>query len=215
MSTLRVLVRDHAKAMRSAVVGLDDAARLADQQTRPHTLAPITARWCEVVGTRKVRGRSARLRLESSFEGVIAECCLERVALDRVFYTLTDHACLRAVGGQLECSIFRPAEDDAHLRFVLVHQVSDLELRRLRRRVGVDEHRRDAADVVDLSVLFDPEQPDPDADGSLVEVADFTRAAFGLDDWRTAVAERYVGACARASVVSYWFHWPIGPTNVS
>ena len=69
LNTLFVLVRDHLKIMRNALVGLDDPRRNADRKPQAHAMALMVAKWHETVVGPKLGGRAIRLFMDGVLPG--------------------------------------------------------------------------------------------------------------------------------------------------
>ena len=216
LKTLFVLVRDHLKIMRSALVGLDESRRAADRQPKSHDVSLALEKWHETVVGPAWHEKSMRLLIDCRHEGALTECCLESAAIDRIFYNLVNNASRHAVGQRLEMAIFHiPDAAGPCLRFVLSNEVNDADLAYLRSLV-----KTNGADSVDkgsgqsLMVLFEPAISTTGSGFGLTVVADFVADAFGLRDRREALRERYVGAVLEGGTFRVWFHWPVANDNL-
>ena len=212
LNTLFVLVRDHLKIMRSALVGLDDPRRNADRKPQAHAMQLMVAKWHEATVGPKLEGRSIRLFMDCRFEGALTECCLESAAIDRIFYNLVNNACRHAATDRLDMTVFPiPDEAGSCLRFVLSNEVNDKDAAHLRLITeGSQTPGDNQGQGATLSPLFTPKVTTTGSGFGLTVVADFVAGAFGLRDRLQALRERYVGAVLEGHTFRIWFHWPVG-----
>lgn len=216
LQTLFVLVRDHLKIMRSAVIGLDEVRRAADHQPKSHAMELIINKWHESVVGPKWQERPVRMFVDCRYDGALTECCLESAAVDRIFYNLANNACRHAVGERIDMAIFPVPEPPGEcLRFVLSNEVSETDAAYLNSLVaagGADSADRGSG--LSLLRLFEPAVSTTGSGYGLTVVADFVAGAFGLRDSREALRERYVGAVLEGRMFRIWFHWPIADNTL-
>ena len=214
LQTLFVLVRDHLKIMRSAVVGLDEPRRHADRQPKSHDVFLILEKWHESVVGPKWHERPVRMFMDCRYQGALTACCLESAAIDRIFYNLANNACRHSVGERLDMVIFPIPEPPGEcLRFVLSNQIAAgdaayLQTLQAGHADGVDYRREQ-----NLRALFEPKVSSTGSGFGLTVVADFVAEAFGLKDRTEALSKRYVGAILDDRTFRVWFHWPLAGNN--
>ncbi len=192
------LVRDHLKIMRNALVGLNDAKRQADLETRMHSIDLIVEKWQHAL----VQGadRQTSLEVDCNFHGNIAECCVEFGALDRVLYNLVNNACRHTASGKVTLTIRSfPAgvEQPDDLRFEVRNPVDSADRQRL-------------LDTGNLRALFQPAVSSTGSGFGMTVALDFVSNAYGLSGRERALEGDYLGAQLTANnhfVV--WFHWPV------
>jgi len=196
--SLYFLTRDHLKIMRNALLGLDDARRNADLQTKIHGTDLIVEKWH---GSHWHSDRSTlRLEVDCPFPVAISDCCVEFGALDRVLYNLLNNACRHAAGDNLQLAIFPvPDKRARNLRFVLLNALS-----------GEDDAR---LQHTDMESLFRAGVSTTGSGYGLNVAAEFVAHAFGIARPETAVAAGYLGARVLSHRFAIWFHWPILPTR--
>ena len=211
LQTLFVLVRDHLKIMRNAIVGLDEERRNADRKPKVHAMKLMLEKWHQSVVGPMWRERSIQMEIDSRYDGPLTECCLESAAIDRIFYNLSVNACRYALGERLEMVVFPldgEADDGGCLRFVLSNEVSEEEAANLRRLAAAGADSVDKGAGQSLLPLFEPTVSSTGSGFGLTVVADFVGSAFGLQSRTEALRERYVGAVLDGNVFRAWFHWP-------
>ena len=192
------LTRDHLKIMRNALVGLDDAKRQADLETRMHSVDLIAEKWQHAL----VRDaeRQTRLEVDCDFHGNIAECCVEFGALDRVLYNFVNNACRHTASGEVTLSIRSlpaGAEQPDDLRFEVRNPVDSVDRQRL-------------LDVGDLQALFQPAVSSTGSGFGMTVALDFVSNAYGLPRREQALEGKYLGAQLTAdNHFVVWFHWPV------
>jgi hypothetical protein len=77
------LARDQAKIMRNILPDLDPTVRRADEAEKPHFMHTVVEKWD---GFQFERGDQApgHVRVACDYEGLLASCCLEASAVDRI-----------------------------------------------------------------------------------------------------------------------------------
>ena len=85
------LTRDHLKIMRNALEDVDTVARERDRTARDHGARLLFEKWSSALH-RLPGDRSARVEVDSTYEGPVSRRCLEFSALDRVLYNLMNNA---------------------------------------------------------------------------------------------------------------------------
>ncbi len=202
LKVLFVLVRDHLKIMRSAMVGLDEPRRNADRQERIHAVGLMIEKWQESVVGPKSRDRPVRMVVDCRYEGGLTQCCLESAAVDRIFYNLANNAARHVAGDRLDMAIF-PIPDPSSdcLRFVLSNPVGAEDAAFL-------HSMRASSPDGNLLRLFDPQVSSTGSGFGLTVVTEFVAGAFGLGSRSEALRRQYVGAVLDEDTFRIWFHWP-------
>ena len=192
--SLFFLTRDHLKIMRNALLGLDDAKRNEDLQTKLHSTDFIVEKW---QGAHLHAGtKETLLEVDCPEEVAISECCVEFGALDRILYNILNNACRHAEGEDIRLAIFRvPNGEGLNLRFVLLNRVSPSDEVRLKE--------------TDLRILFQTGVSTTGSGYGLSVAAEFVANAFGLNNPDEAVRAEYLGAKLLGHQFAVWFHWPI------
>ena len=143
------------------------------------------------------RGRDdVRLEIDCSYNGAIAECCVEFGAVDRILYNLVNNAARHTADARVRISIAPELEfgEPTNLCFTVSNRVSQEEEQLLADR--------------DLGALFEPGVSSTGSGFGMTVVADFVGNAFGVSRNR-AVREHYLGAALAEGGFHAWFHWPI------
>lgn len=208
LKVLFVLVRDHLKIMRNAMLGLDEARRDADRKRRLHAMSLMIEKWHESVVGPKWKERPIRMIVDCRYEGGLTECCLESAAVDRMFYNVANNACRHVEGDRLDLAVF-PVPDPASdcLRFVLSNPVSASDADYLRSLMTEGGQGN-------LFALFEPKVSSTGSGFGLTVVADFVAGAFGLPDRSEALRNGYVGAVLDGDTFRIWFHWPAAQSEL-
>lgn len=188
------LARDQAKIMRNILPGLDPEVRSADEAEKPHTMQPVVEKWD---GFRFDRGGlpPGQVRVACGYQGLLASCCLEASAVDRVVYNYLNNAMRFADGERIHLDI-TPAGDDA-VRWVVAHPIAPDHVAWLRQHTGGE-----------LARLFRGGLTRGGTGVGLSNCAELVAAAFGLPDIDVALNERYLGAAVEAGWYLAWAHWP-------
>lgn len=198
-----LLVRDHMKIMRSAVHDLDPEETAADQEILHHRIDLLREKWSET--DYMIDGASAAIDYSSSFDGSIADCCIEFAALDRVLYNLINNATRFTADGAVYVRVdpVSSASADAkvagpgNVRFAVVNQVSAAQKARLRERFGDD-----------LSELFVGGFTTGGHGLGLRICADLVVHGYRLTETKKAYETGLVGARIIDDRFVAWFHWP-------
>ncbi len=215
LQTLFVLTRDHLKIMRSAVVGLDEPRRRADQEPKSHDVFLILEKWHESIIGPKWQERPVRMFMDCRYQGALTECCLESAAIDRIFYNLAGNACRHSAGERVEMVVFPIPEPPGEcLRFVLSNQVSETDAAYLHTLLLSGADGEGPQRGGSLRVLFEPRVSTTGSGYGLTVVADFVAGAFGLKDRTEALHKRYVGAILDGHTFRVWFHWPVADSSL-
>jgi hypothetical protein len=187
------LARDHAKMMRNALHDLDIPIRMADESAKLHPITDFVDKWNGL--TMQIGLNEVQFMAESSFDGFVANRCLETSAVDRILYNYINNAARFTVDGRVNLHII--PINDGLLRWAVINTVSDDQQARLRDKVGVD-----------LDKLFLGGYTRGGHGIGLSSCADFVASSFGLADGASAVAEKYLGAKVADGRYYAWFHWP-------
>lgn len=189
------LIRDQLKIMRNCVSGLDPEASARDAATRLHEVSLLVEKWSSrdhYLGERP----PAHIEVHSSFEGAIAERCLEFSALDRVIYNLINNAARHSTNGQVDFWIV-PAGDE-NLRFAIANPICAEQQRTLLNRFPKGP-----------GALFNGGFSTTGSGLGMRICADFVCNAYGIREVRQALAEGHLGATLIEDHFVAWFHWPV------
>ena len=189
------LTRDHLKIMRNALEDVDAVARERDRTSRDHGTRLLFEKWSSAVH-RLPGDRSARVEVDSTYEGPVSRRCLEFSALDRVLYNLMNNAVRFTANGVVTLYL---REIEGNLRFVVVNEIASSQLAAVRER-GSD----------DIGRLFLGGFTTGGEGVGLSICGEFVANAYGLPDVSVAIRERHVGAKTVGSTFVAWFHWPKG-----
>ena len=187
------LVRDHLKIMRNALEDLDAPARARDTASRDHGTNLLFEKWTGAVHRQK-GDRSARVTVDSTYEGSVSRRCLEFSALDRVLYNLMNNAARFTADGEV---VLYLREMDGSLRFVVANAITDEQ-----RSLLTEAHQEQ------LGRLFLGGFTTGGEGVGLSVCGEFVANAYGLPEAVDAVAGSYVGARLVDREFVAWFHWP-------
>ncbi len=192
------LTRDHLKIMRNALLGLDDAKRNADLETKMHSVDLIAEKWQHALV--QDAERQTRLEVVCDFHGNIAECCIEFSALDRVLYNLVNNACRHTSSSEVQLRIHSQPEGEPEpvdLLFEVCNPVGFADRQTLESRG-------------DLRALFQPGVSSTGSGFGLTVALDFVANAYGLAPRQAALEGNYLGAhLTEDNEFVVWFHWPV------
>lgn len=189
------LTRDHLKIMRNALEDVDTVARERDRTFRDHGTRLLFEKWSSAVH-RLPGDRSARVEVDSTYEGPVSRRCLEFSALDRVLYNLMNNAVRFTANGVVTLYL---REIAGNLRFVVVNEIASSQLAAMQERWGDD-----------VGALFLGGFTTGGEGVGLSICGEFVANAYGLPDVSVAIRERHVGAQIIGSAFVAWFHWPKG-----
>ena len=189
------LTRDHLKIMRNALADVDVEARERDRAYRDHGTRLLFEKWASATH-QLAPERSARIDVDSTYEGPVSRRCLEFAALDRVLYNLMNNA-VRFTGDGVVTLYLR--EVGGNLRFVVANTITADQLDALRAAHG------DA-----LGNLFLGGFTTGGEGVGLSICAEFVANAFGLSGAADAITDGHVGATVLDDTFVTWFHWPTG-----
>ncbi|MFP5467624.1 MAG: ATP-binding protein [Gammaproteobacteria bacterium] len=188
------LARDQAKIMRNILPDLDPEVRRADESEKPHYIRGVADKWD---GFRFDRPDQApgHVSVHCSYDGLLASCCLEASAVDRIVYNYINNAIRFTAGPQIRLEILPVGEHV--VRWMVANPITADQAAWLQ-----DSTRGD------LSSLFRGGITRGGHGLGLSNCADFVAAAFGLHDIDEALAGKYLGAVARDGWYLAWAHWP-------
>ncbi len=190
-----LLARDHAKMMRNALAWLDPSGRARDEDEHPHHMDDVVRKWTDFRYLRPDDGEELRVEVGCRYDGLLATCCLEVSALDRVIFNLANNALRASAAPRVRLEI-DPVEPDA-VRWLVVNAIDDENQAWLSDKLG-DEPQG----------LFEEGLSRGSHGLGLANCADFVAAAFGLNDPGLAVEEGYVGVWFGNGLFAAWAHWP-------
>lgn len=191
------LARDHTKIMRNGLPDLDAERYARDLHYKLHDVELIAQKWR---GTQvREDATEVKIRADIDFRGAIATRCMEFSALDRVLYNLLNNAVRHTSGRAVHLrALAVPPGAPTSLRFVVANAIDPTQ-------------RDDLAERTDgaPSRLFDPGVSTASTGLGLAICSEFVARAYGLDDGRQAVEQRYLGASFVDDQFACWFHWPL------
>lgn len=190
-----LLARDHAKMMRNALPWLDPAGRAKDESEQPHHMEDVVRKWTDFRYLRPEDGTELSVDVRCRYNGLLATCCLEVSALDRVIFNLANNALRASSGSRVRLEI-DPVRPDA-VRWLVLNPIDEESHAWLQETLG-DEPQG----------LFEEGLSRGSHGLGLANCADFVAAAFGLNDPGLAVEQGYVGVWFGKGLFAAWAHWP-------
>ena len=188
--------RDHLKMMRNAVSDIDPTLSERDNQSRVHTVDLLREKWFG--RTFAYDGVEHAVSFDCSWEGPIAESCLEFSALDRVIYNLMNNAARYTIDRHIGITVLElDSGQQANVRLVVHNRISPQQANQIMRLTAGDPDRLLCGGIttggngVGMSIC-----------------AEFVQNAFGLFSTPDAIAGGYVGVKLIREVFVVWFHWP-------
>lgn len=188
------LARDQAKIMRNALPDLDPEIRQADESEKPHFMQTVVDKW-NAFQFERAQQQTGQVHVTCEYDGLLASCCLEASAVDRVVYNYVNNAIRFSAGPSIRMEIL-PVGGDA-VRWVVANSISPDQSDWLRKETGED-----------LSTLFRGGVTRGGNGLGLSNCAEFVAAAFGLPDTQTALTGQYLGARVEGGWYLAWAHWP-------
>lgn len=188
------LARDQAKIMRNALPDLDPETRQADESEKPHFMQTVVDKW-NAFRFENAQHQTGQVHVTCEYDGLLASCCLEASAVDRVVYNYVNNAIRFSAGPSIRMEIL-PVGGDA-VRWVVANPMSPDQSAWLRQETAGD-----------LSTLFRGGVTRGGNGLGLSNCAEFVAAAFGLPDIHTALSGRYLGARVEGDWYLAWAHWP-------
>lgn len=188
------LARDQAKIMRNALPDLDPAVRSADEAEKPHFMQTVVEKW-DGFRFERPDQQQGQVDVNCEYDGLLASCCLEASAIDRVVYNFINNAIRFSAGSSIRMAI-RPIGNDV-VRWMIANPVTPDQAQWLQSNTGGD-----------LSQLFQGGLTRGGNGLGLSSCADFVAAAFGLPDIDSALKGRYLGAVVEDGWYIAWAHWP-------
>lgn len=188
------LARDQAKIMRNILPDLDPAVRRADEAEKPHFMHAVVEKWD---GFQFERGdqEPGHVRVACGYTGLLASCCLEASAVDRIVYNYVNNAMRFTTGDTIHLAI-APVGADA-VRWVVANPIAPDQAEWLQQNTKGD-----------MAQLFRGGLTRGGTGVGLSNCADFVAAAFGLPDIDIALDGRYLGAAVEDGWYLAWAHWP-------
>lgn len=199
------LARDQAKIMRNALPDLDPEIRSADESEKPHYMQTVVEKW-DMFRFEAIDQQPGQVEVTCQYEGLLASCCLEASAVDRIVYNFINNATRFSAGPSIRMDI-HPVGCNA-VRWVIANPITDDQSEWLRKTTKGD-----------LSSLFRGGLTRGGNGLGLSNCADLVAAAFGLPDVNTALQNKYLGAVVEDNWYLAWAHWPAlyseasGPTG--
>lgn len=189
-----LLARDQAKIMRNALPDLDPEVRAADESEKPHFIQAVVDKW-DGFRFERAAAPAGQVSVQCAYEGLLASCCLEASAVDRIVYNYMNNAIRFSAGPQIRMDIV-PVGDEA-VRWTVANPVTKQQAEWLQRNTQGD-----------LSSLFRGGITKGGNGLGLSNCADFVAAAFGLPHINAALEGQYLGATVEDGWYVAWAHWP-------
>ena len=198
VQTLFFLVRDHLKIMRNVIQDLDLESYEKDCVGKNHDAQLLVEKWSQTEFHASLR--PVQVVLRCLYEGTLCESCLEFSTLDRIIYNLMNNAAQNTSDGMVRLFVLPiPADPMKSVRFVVCNSVTSDQ-----RKVLTEQFQDD------LGEIFCGGYTTHGHGVGLRICADFCSQAYGLSNFRTAMAAGYFGADWIHDQFTVWFHWPIG-----
>jgi hypothetical protein len=188
------LARDQAKIMRNILPDLDPEARSADEAEKPHFIQAVVEKW-DHFRFERAGMASGHVNVGCSYDGLLASCCLEASAVDRIVYNYMNNAMRFAAEPSISLEII-PVGDNA-VRWTVANPITHDQSEWLKQNTHGD-----------LSNLFRGGLTRGGNGFGLSNCADFVAAAFGLSDINAALEGKYLGAVEEDGWYLAWAHWP-------
>lgn len=188
------LARDQAKIMRNALPDLDPEVRSADEAEKPHFMQTVVEKW-DGFRFEGADHQAGQVDVSCEYVGLLASCCLEASAVDRVVYNHINNATRFSVGPRIRMEILPIG--DHNVRWIVANPINHDQARWLQHETSGD-----------LSRLFRGGLTRGGNGLGLSNCADFVAAAFGLPDLESALQGRYLGAMVEDGWYFAWAHWP-------
>lgn len=189
-----LLARDQAKIMRNALPDLDPEVRAADESEKPHFIQAVVEKW-DQFRFERTQASAGHVSVHCAYDGLLASCCLEASAVDRIVYNYMNNAIRFSAGPLIRMDIV-PVGVDA-VRWTVANPVTEQQAEWLQRNTQGD-----------LSSLFRGGITKGGNGLGLSNCADFVAAAFGLPHINAALEGQYLGATVEDGWYLAWAHWP-------
>jgi len=188
------LARDQAKIMRNILPDLDPEARSADEAEKPHFTQAVVEKW-DRFRFERAGMQPGHVNVRCSYDGLLASCCLEASAVDRIVYNYMNNAMRFTAEPSISLEIL-PVGDNA-VRWIVANPITPDQSEWLKRNTNGD-----------LSNLFRGGLTRGGNGLGLSNCADFVAAAFGLPDIQAALEGKFLGAVEENGWYLAWAHWP-------
>ena len=188
------LARDQAKIRRNILPDLDPEVRRADEAEKPHGIEAVAQKW-DAFRFERDGDAPGHVNVTCDYDGLLASCCLEASAVDRIVYNYINNAIRFSAGSSIQMEIL-PVGDNA-VRWIVANRITPDQSLWLEQRMNGD-----------LSDLFRGGVTRGGNGLGLSNCADFVAAAFGLPDINAALEGQYLGAVVRDGWYLAWAHWP-------
>ena len=189
------LARDQAKIMRNVLPDLDPEVRRADEAEKPHYIQTVVEKWDMFRFERRDQEAPGHVNVTCSYDGLLASCCLEASAVDRIVYNYVNNAIRFTSGPVINMEII-PVGDHA-VRWIVANPITPDQAEWLKKSTKGD-----------LTSLFRGGVTRGGNGLGLSNCADFVAAAFGLPDINAALEGKYLGAVVEDGWYLAWAHWP-------
>ena len=190
---IRLMARDVRKITRNCFPNLDPTSFQQDQLDVGHAAQLMVDKWTRV----HCRGG---VRVETGFEGNIAQSCVEFSALDRVLYNLMNNAIRESAHSDEPVLLRIMTQDDTPqdiARFWITNTIDHTQSQRLKTTFGDD-----------MTELFVTNFSTTGSGLGMQIVGDFVGKAFGVSTTK-ALETGILGAIVTDHEFHTWFHWPV------
>lgn len=193
LRAVAILARDHAKVLRHALIGLDDARRQWDAERRLHGVANLRNRLPMLVLSNSTG--AVEVDFAAEWRGEFATTCPEFSTVLRQLYNLMGNAARHTVNQTVLVRVYpKPLVEPQSVRFVVANALT------------AAEHMLLSPDV--LAQTWQGYTTTGSGLG-LTAMAALVGEAFGLDGGEQAVDRGYVGSRVTENGYVAWFHWPV------
>lgn len=196
--SLFYLARDHRKIMRSLITDLDTAAREEDETEKYHSIKLLLQKWKDAI-YRAMHGE-LNVTFETSYQGHVAERCIEFAEVDRLFYLIANYALKTADPKDMSIQA-EPSRSEEDLVWMFRWTPEPSERARLD---NLKEQKRS---------IFEQVTGSQRKDYGLQAVSECVAHAYGLDNPYQAISGGYVGYAFSQEELRIWFHWPIASAD--
>lgn len=188
------LARDQAKIMRNILPDLDPEARSADEAEKPHFIKAVVDKW-DFFRFERAGMEPGQVDVKCNYDGLLASCCLEASAVDRIVYNYMNNAMRFTAEPSISMEIL--SVGDNAVRWIVANPITPDQSEWLKKNTNGD-----------LSNLFRGGLTRGGSGFGLSNCADFVAAAFGLRDTNAALEGKFLGAVEEDGWYLAWAHWP-------
>jgi len=192
--SLFYLARDHRKIMRSLITDLDTETRKEDETEKYHSIELLLQKWKDAI-YRAMHGE-LNVNFQTSYDGYVAERCIEFAEVDRLFYLIANYA-LKSAKPKVLSIQAEPSSDKCDLIWLFRWVPESGEKARMD---NLKEQKRS---------IFEQITGADRKDYGLQPISECVAHAYGLDNPAQSISGGYVGSVFSGKELRIWFHWPI------